>query len=170
MIFIFNFFFLVPPEPPLLTITGRGSTWLELSWVTKDDGGSAVRGYLLEHAPASTQMLQWNEERLSRTKNSFKLTSLMCGTKYSLRMCAFNSAGTGETGPVIISQTEGGKPIKPIESNFIQGNVSTVTLNLNSWESNGCAINSFSIEYKEKSQTDWLTGKTDYIHNNYKKA
>ncbi|XP_066901229.1 cell adhesion molecule Dscam2 isoform X2 [Halyomorpha halys] len=102
-------------------------------------------------------MLQWNEERLSRTKNSFKLTSLMCGSKYSLRMCAFNNAGTGDTGPVITSQTEGGKPLKPIESNFIEGNVSTVTLNLKLWDSNGCTINSFSIEYKETSQVDWLT-------------
>ncbi|XP_024082904.1 Down syndrome cell adhesion molecule-like protein Dscam2 isoform X2 [Cimex lectularius] len=148
---------IVPPEPPAVTVTGNGPEWIEINWNIVDTGGSAIRGYLLEHAPVSSQMLQWNEERLPRDKFSYRLNSLSCGTQYNLRMCAYNSAGTGETSRVLTSRTEGGKPAKPSFRDFIRGNVSSVTLNLNTWNNNGCPILSFNIEYKEVTHSDWLT-------------
>ncbi|KAL1110190.1 hypothetical protein AAG570_008267 [Ranatra chinensis] len=151
---------IVPPEAPTLIVTNTGSHWLEIHWSTTDNGGSAIRGYLLEHA-ASYQLLQWIEERLPRGKNSHKLISLVCGTQYHIRLRAYNSAGIGKTTDVISSRTDGGKPRKPGYTEFLQVNSSTISLHLNSWSNNGCPITSFSIEYKELPQSDWLTVGND---------
>lgn len=182
------------PDPPELTVTGRGQDWLELTWTVLENGGSPVRGYILEHSLASSPMIQWTEVQIARDRNSFRLGELLCGTRYfffsteleasgmffkrcvhsllsrtlnksfvfsyNLRMCAYNSAGTGRSSEVLGSRTEGGRPIKPPHVAFIQGNVSTITLNLAAWNGNGCPIDSFSIEYKEQSHSGWLMGKS----------
>ncbi|XP_073994425.1 cell adhesion molecule Dscam2-like isoform X3 [Rhodnius prolixus] len=147
---------IVAPDPPELTVTGRGQDWLELTWTVLENGGSPVRGYILEHSLASSPMIQWTEVQIARDRNSFRLGELLCGTSYNLRMCAYNSAGTGRSSEVLGSRTEGGRPIKPPHVAFIQGNVSTITLNLAAWNGNGCPIDSFSIEYKEQSHSGWL--------------
>ena len=71
---------------------------------------------------------------------------------------AFNSVGSGEPSAILVAKTDGGKPGRPAHAEFLESNTTSVTLLLKSWNNNGCPITSFSIEYREGNQEEWITG------------
>ncbi|BES91298.1 Down syndrome cell adhesion [Nesidiocoris tenuis] len=147
---------IVPPSQPTLSVTETGSDWLEIHWNVVDNGGSAIRGYILEYVLFSADSPPWVEVTLPRDKTSYKLINLSCGRQYHLKISAYNAAGIGPGSQLLTTQTDGGKPVKPNYSEFLNGNMSSVTLNLNAWNFNSCPILGFNIEYKEVAHSDWL--------------
>lgn len=140
-------------------MTETGPDWLEIHWSVADNGGSAIRGYILEYVLFSADSPPWVEAIIARDKNTHRLNNLSCGRQYHLKIAAFNAAGAGLPSMLLTTQTEGGKPVKPGYSDFLAGNMSSVTLNLNAWNANSCPIQLFNIEYKETAHSDWLVGK-----------
>jgi hypothetical protein len=152
-----KYFITVPPSAPLLRAAARGSTWLQIQWSNVENGGSAVRGFLLNFRREDGG--EWEERSLPRDATFYRLHSLSCGTEYQLQLMAYNSVGSGSPSPTLTSRTDGAQPLKPSYSEFIESNPSNVTLHLKTWGDNGCLITSFSIEYRETVQEDWLTGE-----------
>ncbi|XP_021925400.1 Down syndrome cell adhesion molecule-like protein Dscam2 isoform X4 [Zootermopsis nevadensis] len=146
---------LVPPSAPVLRVAARGSTWLQIQWSNVENGGSAVRGFLLNFRREDGG--EWEERSLPRDATFYRLHSLSCGTEYQLKLMAYNSVGSGSPSPTLTSRTDGAEPLKPSYSEFLESNPSNVTLHLKTWADNGCPITSFSIEYRETVQEDWLT-------------
>jgi Down syndrome cell adhesion protein len=149
--------FSVSPSAPELHVTPGGTSSLNLRWKARDNGGSAIRGYVLNFRRGG-HAAEWEEHVLSRTLTGYTLRGLECGTDYHLYLIAVNRVGSGAPSETVVTRTEGSKPGAPQSADLISLNMSTVTLNLNKWEENGCAITSFTIEYREKSQDDWITG------------
>lgn len=73
-------------------------------------------------------------------------------------MMAYNSVGIGAPSPVLVEKTDGNKPGRPSHTEFIEVNTTFLTLHLKSWNDHGCPILSYSIEYKEGIQEEWITG------------
>ena len=150
----------MPPSAPLLRIAARGSTWLQMQWSAVENGGSAVRGFILNFRQEEGG--EWEERSLPRDATFYRLHSLSCGTEYQLQLMAFNSVGSGAPSHTLVSHTDGGLPLKPAHGEFIESNPSNVTLHLKAWSENGCPINAFSIEYREIREIyegGWLTGE-----------
>jgi Down syndrome cell adhesion protein len=148
---------LVPPSAPVLRVAARGSTWLQFQWSNVENGGSAVRGFLLNFRREDGG--EWEERSLPRDATFYRLHGLSCGTEYQLQLMAYNAVGSGAPSPTLPSRTDGAQPLKPSYSEFIESNPSNITLHLKTWADNGCPITSFSIEYRETVQEDWLTGE-----------
>nr|CAD7428954.1 unnamed protein product [Timema monikensis] len=146
---------LVAPSAPVVRVAATSSDWLQLQWSTTDNGGSAIRGYFLNFRKEEGG--EWEERAIQRDATFFRLHKLDCGTQYQLQMMAYNAVGSGSPSSVVIAHTDGDIPIKPTYLDFIEVNTSNITLRLKSWGDNGCPIISYSIEYKESSQQDWLT-------------
>nr|CAD7393337.1 unnamed protein product [Timema cristinae] len=144
------------PSAPVVRVAATSSDWLQLQWSTTDNGGSAIRGYFLNFRKEEGG--EWEERAIQRDATFFRLHKLDCGTQYQLQMMAYNAVGSGSPSSVVIAHTDGDIPIKPTYLDFIEVNTSNITLRLKSWGDNGCPIISYSIEYKESSQQDWLTG------------
>nr|CAD7193824.1 unnamed protein product [Timema douglasi] len=147
---------LVAPSAPVVRVAATSSDWLQLQWSTTDNGGSAIRGYFLNFRKEEGG--EWEERAIQRDATFFRLHKLDCGTQYQLQMMAYNAVGSGSPSSVVIAHTDGDIPIKPTYLDFIEVNTSNITLRLKAWGDNGCPIISYSIEYKESSQQDWLTG------------
>lgn len=67
----------MPPSQPTLSVTETGSDWLEIHWNVVDNGGSAIRGYILEYVLFSADSPPWVEVTLPRDKTSYKLVRIM---------------------------------------------------------------------------------------------
>ncbi|KAF4532567.1 hypothetical protein B566_EDAN008491 [Ephemera danica] len=146
----------VAPSAPVLHVTPSGTTSLNLRWVVRDTGGSAIRGFILNFRRGD-HGAEWEEQVLDRKLSEYALRELECGTEYHLYLIAVNRVGSGAPSKTVITKTDGSKPGVQQSANLISMNMSTVTLNLNNVEDNGCIITAFTIEYKEKSQDEWIT-------------
>ncbi|XP_047103802.1 Down syndrome cell adhesion molecule-like protein Dscam2 [Schistocerca piceifrons] len=146
---------LVAPSAPLLQVSGTSTSWIQLKWNPVKNGGSAVRGYLLNFRKEGGG--EWEERLLPRDATLYQLQGLTCGTEYHLQLFAFNSIGSGAPSELLVVRTNGSRPVKPNFSEFISVNITTVILNFKSWRDNGCPIISFGVEYRESSQQDWIT-------------
>lgn len=83
---------------------------------------------------------------------------MFLGKEYDVEVTAYNSVGAGEPAKVSPLQTQGGKPLRPTSHQLIQTNTTSFLLDLNTWVDNGCRITSFSIEYREVTRSEWITG------------
>lgn len=147
----------VPPSAPTLHVAARGATWLQIQWSSVENGGSAVRGFLLNFRCENGG--EWEERSLTRDATFYRLHGLSCGTEYQLQLMAYNAVGSGAPSAVLPSRTDGSQPLKPSYSEFVECNPNNITLHLRTWVDNGCPITSFSIQYRETVQEDWLTGE-----------
>ncbi|XP_075218306.1 cell adhesion molecule Dscam2-like [Lycorma delicatula] len=146
---------LVTPAAPLVTVSGTGSSWIEFQWSIIDDGGSVVRGLTLNIK--QEEQGEWEERSIPRGMTTYRLTGLTCGTQYNIQVMAYNRVGTGTASHVVITKTDGSKPEHPSQADFIEVNVTTIVLYLNSWKDKGCPILSFVIEYREGVREEWVT-------------
>lgn len=48
-------------------------------------------------------------------------------------------------------------PMSPQESVFLSPNSTSVRLNLGAWQSGGCPIKHFVVQYRPKYQNQWIT-------------
>lgn len=119
--------------------------------------GASVSGFILSYRRNEDAPLdEWESVRLTRTQRRHTLSNLLCGNKYTLKVSAFNEVGSSDDSDEIHFSTSGRPPIAPDKTSFIKSNVSSVLLNLSSWRDGGCTISHFIIQYKSKTQHEWI--------------
>ncbi|GFQ89209.1 down syndrome cell adhesion molecule-like protein Dscam2 [Trichonephila clavata] len=143
-----------PPTSPVLQVTSTTKSSLDIKWEKDPKDKSAITEYTLHY---KTDDGNWLQEGLSSDADKFTLRNLRCGTRYHLYMTASNSLGTGEPSEAVSARTRGAAPMSPQESAFIQPNSTSVTLNLGTWQSGGCPIRHFTVQYRSKYQNQWTT-------------
>ncbi|GLG93723.1 Tyrosine-protein phosphatase Lar, partial [Gryllus bimaculatus] len=141
----------VPPTPPLLLATAVTLTSVQLQWKQGDNGGAAVKGFLLSYR---RDYGEWEEISVDRRATTYLLDGLLCGTRYQFRLAAFNKIGSGAASKLETATTKGGKPKEPSVNPFLQVNRTSVTLFLSTWQDGGCPILYFVVEYR-KGKSDW---------------
>ena len=73
-----------------------------------------------------------------------------------MSMIAFNEVGSSEASDELHFSTSGRPPIAADKFAFVRSNMTFVTLNLSSWRDGGCSISHFVIQFKPKSQPEWI--------------
>ncbi|XP_044020964.1 Down syndrome cell adhesion molecule-like protein Dscam2 isoform X2 [Aphidius gifuensis] len=142
----------VPPTPPTLIATGTTTDAVQLQWKQGDNGGSPIKGFVLAFRK---EFSEWEEVTLDRHISTHLLTGLQCGTKYQFTLVAFNRIGSGSASKVESSRTKGSKPIQPHKNHLIRTNITSVLLELSSWQDGGCPLLYFVVEYR-RLPGDWL--------------
>lgn len=179
------FFVTDPPKAPLLRVEGITSNSITASWRLDGDSlghssssldsphlhspsssqsdksnlptTASVTGFILSYRRNEDAPLdEWESIRLTRLQRRHTLSNLLCGNKYSIKVSAFNEVGSSEDSDEIHFSTVGRPPVAPDKVSFIKSNMTSVTLNLASWRDGGCPISHFVIQYKPKSQHEWI--------------
>ncbi|GBM30792.1 Down syndrome cell adhesion molecule [Araneus ventricosus] len=119
--------------------------------------------YTLHYKP------DWGKLRLNKKQDHFSLDGLKCGSRYHLYMTASNSLGTGEPSERVTARTLGAAPMSPLESSFLLPNMTSATLNLAAWQSGGCPIQNFVVQYRPNYLNTWntLTDRLDLPRDTY---
>jgi Fibronectin type III domain len=136
-------------------------TSLHVSWNHPEDGGSAVRSFQLNfRREGSGGALEWEERTVERGRErEFILRGLTCGAEYALYLIAANRVGDSAPSSTVRARTEGGPPRAPVRTDqFANSNMSAVHLQLSRWDANECEITGFAVEYREKTQEEWISG------------
>ncbi|XP_059489075.1 cell adhesion molecule Dscam2-like isoform X3 [Neocloeon triangulifer] len=161
----------VPPSAPLLHAKADSATSLHLSWNHPDDGGSAIRSYQLNfRREGGGDQNEWEDRAIDRSRErEFILRGLMCGAEYALYLIATNRVGDSSPSSTVRVRTEGGTPRAPSRTDlFASSNMSAVNVHLAKWDANSCEIRSFAIEYREKTQDDWINvGNVPHLRDFY---
>jgi hypothetical protein len=78
---------------------------------------------------------------------------------------AINDFGVGERTETVSAATVGSAPVAPTGEGLITANATSIALDLSAWQTGGCAISSFVIEYLERGSpsTGWVL-----VNNNVK--
>ncbi|KAI4892822.1 hypothetical protein NFI96_004612 [Prochilodus magdalenae] len=98
----------VPPDQPRLTVTKTTTTSITLSWIPGDNGGSSIRGYILQYSEDNSE--QWGSFPISPSERSYRLETLKCGTWYKFTLTAQNAVGPGRISEIIEAKTHGKVP------------------------------------------------------------
>lgn len=144
----------VPPTAPLLLATTTTVDSVQLQWKQGDNGGAAVRGFLLAFR---RELGEWEEAALDRRASTHLLAGLHCGTRYQLTLTAFNKIGSGPPSALRTATTKGGKPGAAQPAQFVHLNATAASLNLPAWHDNDCPILYMVVEY-QRDADDWVLG------------
>ncbi|GBM72635.1 Down syndrome cell adhesion molecule-like protein Dscam2 [Araneus ventricosus] len=155
-----------PPTSPIVQVLSTTSSSIEFKWEKDAKDKSAITEYMLHYKSDNGD---WEQLRLSNKQDHYSLDGLKCGTRYHMYMTASNSLGTGEPSEQVTARTLGAAPMSPHESSFLQPNTTSVTLNLGAWQSGGCPIRHFVVQYRPKYLNAWttLTDKLDMPRDTY---
>ncbi|XP_064157717.1 cell adhesion molecule DSCAM isoform X2 [Anguilla rostrata] len=156
----------VPPDQPRLTVTKTTTTSITLSWVPGDNGGSSIRGYILQYSEDNSE--QWGNFPISPSERSYRLENLKCGTWYKFTLTAQNGVGPGRISEIIEAKTHGKEPQFAKEHElFASINSTRVKLNLIGWNNGGCPITSFTLEYRPVDTAVWTTAQRTSLTKSY---
>ncbi|XP_031166787.1 Down syndrome cell adhesion molecule homolog isoform X1 [Sander lucioperca] len=156
----------VPPDQPRLTVTKTTTTSITLSWIPGDNGGSSIRGYILQYSEDNSE--QWGNFPISPSERSYRLENLKCGTWYKFTLTAQNAVGPGRISEIIEAKTHGKEPQYAKEQELFTGiNATRVKLNLNGWNNGGCPITSFTLEYRPVDSPTWTTAQRTSLTKSY---
>ncbi|XP_051167558.1 cell adhesion molecule Dscam2-like isoform X4 [Leptopilina boulardi] len=142
----------VPPTPPTLLATATTNDAVQLQWKQGDNGGSSIKGFLLAYRK---EFAEWEEVMLDRRASTHLLEGLQCGTKYQFTLAAFNRIGSGGASEIENARTKGTKPLPPSKQHFVKANLTSVILELASWQDGGCPLLYFVVEYR-RYPGEWL--------------
>ncbi|XP_023290163.1 Down syndrome cell adhesion molecule-like protein Dscam2 [Orussus abietinus] len=142
----------VPPTPPTLLATGTTTDAVQLQWKQGDNGGAPIKGFLLAYR---IEFAEWEEVMLDRRASTHVLEGLQCGTRYQFTLAAFNRIGSGSASKIETAKTKGSKPVPPAKQHLIRANLTSVILDLPSWQDGGCPLLYFVVEYR-RLPGDWL--------------
>uniref|UniRef100_A0A8D3D3Y5 Down syndrome cell adhesion molecule like 1 n=1 Tax=Scophthalmus maximus TaxID=52904 RepID=A0A8D3D3Y5_SCOMX len=146
---IVNLLVQVPPDQPRLTVSTTSTSSITLAWIPGDNGGSSIRGFVLQYSVDNTE--EWKDVFISSSERSFKLDNLRCGTWYKVKLAAKNSVGAGRISEIIEAKTHGREPqFNKDQPVFTHINSSHARLNLQGWASGGCPISAVTLEFKPK--------------------
>uniref|UniRef100_A0A2I3H8B3 DS cell adhesion molecule n=1 Tax=Nomascus leucogenys TaxID=61853 RepID=A0A2I3H8B3_NOMLE len=156
----------VPPDQPRLTVSKTTSSSITLSWLPGDNGGSSIRGYILQYSEDNSE--QWGSFPISPSERSYRLENLKCGTWYKFTLTAQNGVGPGRISEIIEAKTLGKEPQFSKEQElFASINTTRVRLNLVGWNDGGCPITSFTLEYRPFGTTVWTTAQRTSLSKSY---
>ncbi|XP_060040088.1 cell adhesion molecule DSCAM, partial [Erinaceus europaeus] len=156
----------VPPDQPRLTVSKTTSSSITLSWLPGDNGGSSIRGYILQYSEDNSE--QWGSFPISPSERSYRLESLKCGTWYKFTLTAQNGVGPGRISEIIEAKTLGKEPQFSKEQElFASVNTTRMRLNLIGWNDGGCPITSFTLEYRPFGTTAWTTAQRTSLSKSY---
>uniref|UniRef100_H2RTA1 Cell adhesion molecule DSCAM n=1 Tax=Takifugu rubripes TaxID=31033 RepID=H2RTA1_TAKRU len=156
----------VPPDQPRLTVTKTTTTSITLSWIPGDNGGSSIRGYILQYSEDNSE--QWGSFPISPSERSYRLENLKCGTWYKFTLTAQNAVGPGRISEIIEAKTHGKEPQFAKEHDlFTSINSTRARLNLAGWNNGGCPITSFVLEYRAVDSTTWTTAQRTTLTKSY---
>ena len=138
-----------PDAPTGLTARASGSTTINLSWTAPDNGGAAIRGYLIEESTDGGST--FSELVASHSTTTYSHTGLDPGTTRHYRVSAINSVNTGSPSTAVSATTEPATPTAtaPDAPTGLTARASgSTTINL-SWtapDNGGAAITGYLIE------------------------
>nr|XP_045362783.1 Down syndrome cell adhesion molecule [Camelus bactrianus] len=156
----------VPPDQPRLTVSKTTSSSITLSWLPGDNGGSSIRGSILQYSEDNSE--QWGSFPISPSERSYRLENLKCGTWYKFTLTAQNGVGPGRISEIIEAKTLGKEPQFSKEQDlFATINTTRVRLNLIGWNDGGCPITSFTLEYRPFGTTVWTTAQRTSLSKSY---
>ncbi|XP_038657399.1 Down syndrome cell adhesion molecule homolog isoform X1 [Scyliorhinus canicula] len=156
----------VPPDQPRLTVSKTTSNSIILSWIPGDNGGSSIRGYILQYSEDNSE--QWGSFPISPSERSYRLENLKCGTWYKFTLTAQNGVGPGRISEIIEAKTHGKEPQFAKEQElFFSINTTRIKLNLIGWIDGGCPITLFTLEYRPFGRTTWTTAQRTTLSKSY---
>ncbi|VDM27409.1 unnamed protein product, partial [Hydatigera taeniaeformis] len=154
---------LVPPGAPNgLEVADVDAEEVTLTWIKpRQDGGSKITGYTVEYKPASSD--EWIKAPVTKDTTA-TVSGLRKGEKYTFRVSAKNSAGTGEpsqaTRPVLC-KPKYDAPDAPGQPRVDDVDKDQVKL---SWSAplrdGGSKITGFVVEKKKLGDDDWSKAAT----------
>ncbi|XP_048837353.1 Down syndrome cell adhesion molecule-like protein 1 homolog isoform X1 [Brienomyrus brachyistius] len=157
---IINLLVQVPPDQPRLTVSTTSTSSITLAWVPGDNGGSSIRGFVLQYSVDNTE--EWRDVFISSSERSFKLDNLRCGTWYKVKLAAKNSVGAGRISEIIEAKTHGREPqFNKDQPLFTHINSTHARLNLQGWTSGGCPITAVLLEFRPKGTWAWQNLRTN---------
>lgn len=125
--------------------------------LASSESDELVTGFILSYKRNEDAGIdEWEKVRLGKTTRRHVLSNLMCGNKYVMSLMAFNEVGSSEASDELHFSTSGRPPIAADKSAFVRSNVTSVSLNLSSWRDGACPISHFVIQFKPKSQPEWI--------------
>lgn len=143
-----------PPKPPVLSIAAVTSSTIQVNWLSGSNGGSPILRFALFHRKEHDI---WQEETLGRTNRTYTAAGLFCGTSYKFTIRAVNDVGRSESSNVVEAKTNGSAPIAPAQSVILKSvNVTSVELDLRTWQINECAIKFYSIKFQRWKDKQWV--------------
>jgi hypothetical protein len=146
----------VEGDPLLITSSSKESTSSSMS-SSHNSIEESISGFILYYRRnEETSIDNWESIRLSKHQRRHVLSSLLCGSKYMMKMNAFNEVGSSSDTEVINFCTDGRPALAPDKYSFITSNITDVQLSLSSWKDGGCPIDHFSIQFKPKYQPEWI--------------
>ncbi|XP_022240704.1 Down syndrome cell adhesion molecule-like protein 1 homolog isoform X2 [Limulus polyphemus] len=151
----------VPPTAPHITVVSKTTTSITFSWTHRRTFGSPVREYVLYYREEHKNWIE-NPIRSKPDDHIYTLSGLECGTKYQLYMVSTNSVGRSEPSEIISARTDGAAPLSPPREDFIHRDITSVKLNLFSWQTGGCPIKEYSIKLRRKPMSHWAV-LTDHV-------
>uniref|UniRef100_A0AAY4CS75 Down syndrome cell adhesion molecule like 1 n=1 Tax=Denticeps clupeoides TaxID=299321 RepID=A0AAY4CS75_9TELE len=157
---IVNLLVQVPPDQPRLTVSTTSTSSITLAWIPGDNGGSSIRGFVLQYSVDNTE--EWKDVFISSSERSFKLDNLRCGTWYKVKLAAKNSVGAGRISEIIEAKTHGREPqFNKDQPLFTHINSTHARLNLQGWTSGGCPINAVLLDFRPKGTWAWQSVRTN---------
>uniref|UniRef100_A0A9J8D0M4 DS cell adhesion molecule like 1 n=1 Tax=Cyprinus carpio carpio TaxID=630221 RepID=A0A9J8D0M4_CYPCA len=157
---IVNLLVQVPPDQPRLTVSTTSTSSITLAWIPGDNGGSSIRGFVLQYSVDNTE--EWKDVFISSSERSFKLDNLRCGTWYKVKLAAKNSVGAGRISEIIEAKTHGREPqFNKDQPLFTHINSTHARLNLQGWTSGGCPITAVLLEFRPKGTWAWQNMRTN---------
>uniref|UniRef100_A0A8C2EKA4 Cell adhesion molecule DSCAM n=1 Tax=Cyprinus carpio TaxID=7962 RepID=A0A8C2EKA4_CYPCA len=156
----------IPPDQPRLTVTKTTITSITVSWIPGDNGGSSIRGYILQYSEDNSE--KWGSISISPSERSYRLENLNCGTWYKFTLTAQNAVGPGRISEIIEAKTHGKEPQFSKEQELFNSiNGTSVKLNLIGWNDGGCPITSFTLEYRPLDSAVWTKVKHTSLTKNF---
>ncbi|CAB1316313.1 unnamed protein product [Coregonus sp. 'balchen'] len=157
---IVNLLVQVPPDQPRLTVSTTSTSSITLAWIPGDNGGSSIRGFVLQYSVDNTE--EWRDVFISSSERSFRLDNLRCGTWYKVKLAAKNSVGSGRISEIIEAKTHGREPVFNKEQPLLTHINSThAGLNLQGWTSGGCPITALLLDFRPKGTWAWQSLKAN---------
>uniref|UniRef100_A0A3Q2DIV1 Down syndrome cell adhesion molecule like 1 n=1 Tax=Cyprinodon variegatus TaxID=28743 RepID=A0A3Q2DIV1_CYPVA len=157
---IVNLVVQVPPDQPRLTVSTTSTSSITLAWIPGDNGGSSIRGFVLQYSVDNTE--EWRDVFISSSERSFRLDNLRCGTWYKVKLAAKNSVGSGRISEIIEAKTHGREPVfnkdQPLLTHI---NSTHAGLNLQGWTSGGCPITDLMLDFRPKGTWAWQSLKAN---------
>ncbi|XP_053205439.1 cell adhesion molecule DSCAML1-like isoform X3 [Panonychus citri] len=144
------------PQAPRLEVSTSGHNTISIKWELNDPNANILgyRVYIKEEDSS------WIEYRVDTEFNSHTFSDLSCGRKYEIYIAAYNEAGNGLPSNPVKAKTHGSVPRAPSIASFIRTNGTVTTLLLKEWESGGCPIKEFKIQYKMDKSSSLRGGGT----------
>ncbi|KAH7953422.1 hypothetical protein HPB49_008090 [Dermacentor silvarum] len=136
-----------PPSAPHLRVGGTTSRSISVNWENEHHQDIPITGYSLYY----------------RTEAG----DLRCGTEYLVYIRAANRAGKGPQGETLSVRTNGGRPVEPDASRLFEVNTTFVVLHLDAWESGGCPVSYFVVQYRPEAHAPSRPSSSDWtLHSN----